>query len=341
MRVVRFDNWHHPAMAERFGREPGFELVTAAREGADDASWAALAGAHAYAICVAKDELPKRWWAGAELLARCPKLMVVSATGAGYDTVDVAACTATGVVVVNQAGANAQSVAEMTLGLMLGLAHRISESDRRLRAHPKSLTREDLMGRELNGKTVGLVGIGNVGTKVAALCAAFGMTVLACDPLVAPEDIARRGAKPVTLDTLLAQSDYVSLHCPRDSSTMKMIDGRAYAAMKPGAVFISTARGGIHDEAALMQALQSGHLAGAGLDVWDIEPPPVGHPLLTMDNVIATFHTAGVTSEARRNMALWSSEQLIGMFKGQRPPRLLNPDVWPTFQKRLAALEGS
>ena len=335
-RLVRFDVWHDPSMALRFAREPDIELVTVARDGNDAGAWAALSQAHGYAISVAKDELPQRWWVNAALLARCPQLFVVSATGAGYDTVDVAACTAAGVLVLNQAGANAQSVAEMTLGMMLSLAHRISESDRRLRDQGRGFSREDLMGRELYGKVLGVIGIGHVGTRVAALAAAFGMQVLAVDPLVATEEIARRGAQAVSLDDLLAQSDYVSLHCPRDASTLGLMNARAFAAMKRGAAFVSTARGSIHDEAALLDALRSGQLSGAALDVWDTEPPPNGHALLTLDNVIATFHTAGVTHEARRNMGEWSAAQLIDVFNGVRPTRMVNPQVWPVFVGRLA-----
>jgi D-3-phosphoglycerate dehydrogenase len=114
-----------------------------------------------------------------------------------------------------------------------------------------------------------------------------------------------------------------------------MLDAKAFARMKKGSYFISTARGGIHDEAALLEALRSGHLAGAGLDVWDVEPPPLDHGLLAMPNVIATFHTAGVTQEARRNVAVWGAEQLLAIFRGARPPRLVNPEVWPAFQARF------
>ena len=339
-RIVRFDVWQHPSMLERFAREPDFEVQTLAREGKDAEAWAALSQAHAYVISVAKDELPRQWWASAELAARCPDLLVVSATGAGYDTVDVPACTSAGILVVNQAGANARSVAEMTFGLMLNLVHRISESDRRLKASKRNFSREDLMGGELSGKTLGLVGIGHVGTLVAALGRAFGMNMLATDPNLSAEEISRRGATPTALNALLAQSDFVSLHCPRDPRTLRMIDEQAFAAMKKGAVFVSTARGGIHDEAALAAALRSGHLAGAGLDVWDQEPPPHAHPLLAFENVVATFHTAGVTLEARRNMGAWSADQLINLFRGRLAPRVVNPEVLPVFTRRFEASTG-
>ncbi|MEY3489530.1 MAG: hypothetical protein RL655_1098 [Pseudomonadota bacterium] len=338
-RVVRSDLWVDGVFEERLSREPDIEVVKFSIRGVAQVARDALSAAHVYHISAAKDELPREWFASAELLSMCPNLLCVSAGGAGYDTVDVAACTAAGVAVVNQSGGNAVSVAEHTLGLMLGVSRRMLEGDRRMRREV-GYAREDVMGHELAGKTVGLVGIGNIGSRVAVLARAFGMQVVAVDPMLTPAEIERRGARPVSWDHLLAQSDVVSLHCPRDASTLKMMNAKTFAAMKPGAIFISTARGGIHDEAALVQALQSGHLAGAGLDVWDQEPPPLDHPLLAMDNVYATFHVAGVTHEARRNVAAIAAEQIVTLLAGQRPPRLINPEVWPAFEQRWAGMLG-
>ena len=338
-RVVRSDLWVDGVFEERLSREPDIEVVKFSIRGAAQVARDALSAAHVYHISAAKDELPREWFASAELLSMCPNLLCVSAGGAGYDTVDVAACTAAGVAVVNQSGGNAVSVAEHTLGLMLGVSRRMLEGDRRMRREI-GYAREDVMGHEMAGKTLGLVGIGNIGTRVAALARAFGMQVVATDPLLTPEEIERRGARSVSLDQLLAQSDFVSLHCPRDATTLKMMNTQTFAAMKRGAIFISTARGGIHDESALVQALKSGHLAGAGLDVWDQEPPPLDHPLLAMDNVYATFHVAGVTHEARRNVAAISAEQIVGVLAGERPPRLINPEVWPAFEKRRNRILG-
>ena len=335
--VVRFKMWYHPIMAERFAREPDFELRTCELTGSDVAAWATLGEAHAYQISSAKDEIPRHWFATSALLERCPKLLCVSTNGAGYDTVDLPACTQAGVLVVNQAGANAQSVAEHTIGAMLDVSRRLAESDRLLR-RKRGFSREDIMGREVTGKVLGLVGIGHIGRKVARMAAAFDMTVLAVDPYLSDEEIARRGAQSVTLDELLERSDIVSLHCPRDPSTLNMIDAAAFARMKRGAIFITTARGGIHDEAALADALASGHLAGAGLDVWDIEPPPLDHPLLTMDNVVATYHTAGVTPEARATMGSYAADQIIDLLKGGYPPRLLNPEAWPRYAERFTTI---
>ena len=354
--VVRFNFPYDPAMAERFAREADIELRTCEREGAEDHAWAALNEAHVYAVSSAKDELPRRWFVTGELLQRCPKLLCVSTSGAGYDTVDVDACSKAGIIVVNQAGINAPAVAEHTLGMMLALSKRIAECDRRLRRE-RGFAREDLMGREISGKTLGVVGIGHVGTRVARLAQAFGMTVLAYDPYVDAEETAgmtvlaydpyvdaeetaRRGARSVPLTELLSQSDIVSIHCPRTSETLGMIDARAFARMKQGALFVTTARGGIHDEAALFDALQSGHLAGAGLDVWEKEPPSLQHPLLTLENVIATYHTAGVTFESRRAVAAEGAEQVIGLLKGGRPPRLVNPEIWPAYRARREAILG-
>jgi D-3-phosphoglycerate dehydrogenase len=197
------------------------------------------------------------------------------------------------------------------------------------------------MGYEMSGKTVGIVGMGHIGTRVAKLARAFDMTVLAIDPYLTEEEVGRRGAQAVTRDQLLERSDFVTLHCPRNKDTMNMMDAEAFARMKKGSIFVSTARGGIHSEEAVLKALQSGHLQGAGLDVWDKEPPPLDHPLLQLRNVVATFHTAGVTHEARRNMALFAAEQIVGTLKGGRPPRLINPEAWPTYAARFEAILGS
>lgn len=338
-RVVRSDLWIDAAFDERLAREPDISLAIFPVRGNESAAWDKLSAAHVYHISAAKDELPKEFWAKPELLSRCPDLLCVSAGGAGYDTVDVAACTAAGVIVVNQAGGNAVSVAEHTLAMMLGVSRRMIEGDRRMRREV-GYSREDVMGHEIRGKTVGLVGIGQIGTRVAALARAFGLEVIATDPFLSAEEIARRGAKAVSFDELLARSDFVSLHCPRDASTLKMMNAETFARMKKGSIFITTARGGIHDEAALVHALKSGHLAGAGVDVWDQEPPPLDHPLLAMDNVFATFHVAGVTHESRRNVAAISAEQVVAVLAGERPPRLINPGAWPEFEKRRERILG-
>ena len=337
--IVRNDRWLDPVFDTRIKQEADCNVTIIANQGDEAAASAAFAQAHAYHVSAAKDELPKRLFVSAALLAGCPNLLCVSSSGAGYDTVNVADCTAAGVLVVNQAGGNAVSVAEMAMGLLLDVTRRISESNARLHTET-GFSRESLMGREIHGKTIGIVGLGETGSRVAALARAFGMRVLALDPYLTSEAIAQRGAEAVPFNTLLERSDVVSLHCPRNQETMNLLNAAAYARMKKGAIVLSTARGGIHDEHALADAIASGHLGGAGLDVWHPEPPPLDHPLLKLPNVIATFHTAGVTHEARHNVAAIGAEQIVGVLRGGRPPRLINPEVWPAYATRFETIFG-
>jgi len=337
--VVRFDHFINPAFQQRLAKENDIEYLEL-RQDDDAAGYGAFEKAHVYQISAAKDELDKKWWATEPLLERAPNLLAVSSGGAGYDTSDAEACTKAGILLVNQAGGNAQSVAEHTLGLMLDLSKRISENDRLLRSSRRDFPRESLMGREISGRTLGVVGIGEVGSRVAKLAKAFGMTVLAVDPNVDADAVASHGAKKVSLDELLTHSDFVSIHCPRIPTTTRMIDAAAFKAMKQGVIFITTARGGIHDEAALTAAMDRGHVAGAGLDVWDIEPPPHDSPLLDRDNVVSTYHTAGVTSEARQRVAQYASEQIVSILRGERPSRIINPEAWPAYAKRFERIMG-
>ncbi|MEJ8850048.1 hydroxyacid dehydrogenase [Variovorax rhizosphaerae] len=337
--VVRFGFWMDPEFDRILSAESSISLQTCAMDSPDGVLGAALASAQVLQTNSARDELPAHLFADGALLERCPRLLAVSANGSGCDTIDIDACTRAGVMVLNQAGGNADSVAEMSLGLMLAVLRRIAESDRRLRAGDRGFSREDLMGRELRGRTLGLVGMSAIGSRTAALGRAFGMRVLGSDPGLDTQEMARRGAEAVSFDELLRQSDIVSLHCPRNAHTLGLMNAARFASMKPGAIFISTARSGIHDEAALAQALVSGHLAGAGLDVWQQEPPPATHPLLALPNVVATYHTAGVTQEARRNNAVLAATQITQLLTtGQRPERLVNPEVWPRASVRLEDL---
>ena len=332
--VTRFDLWMNPIFNEIIEADPAVTLEVAPVRDIEN-GWAALARAHLYQITAAKDELGIQFRATQKLVERLPRLLCVSSAGAGYDTVDVDACTRAGIAVVSQIGGNAPSVGEMAIGLMLAVSRRIVESDRKLRTQ-RGFSRESVMGSDIGGKVLGVVGMGHTGTRTAELAKAFGMRVLAFDPLVAPQEIRRRGAEPVDLETLLRSCDFVSLHCPRNKDTLNSFDAKRFASMKKGAIFITTARGGIHDEQALAEALGSGHLAGAGLDVWQDEPPALDHPLLALDNVVATFHTAGVSHEGRRNVARMAAEQVLQVLHGERPPRLANPEVWPVFQERRA-----
>ncbi|THD60916.1 MAG: hydroxyacid dehydrogenase [Bradyrhizobium sp.] len=326
--------------AEMLRARPDVRLDRLENDSPDEVSLPILAAAHAYQVGAARDELARHFHVDADLLRRAPNLLIVSSNGAGFDPVDVEACTAAGVVVVNQSGGNANSVAEHALGMMLTLSKRIIEADRALRRDP-NVNRNALMGTEAQGKTIGIVGIGNVGRRIAELCKGlFGMKVLAYDPFLSASEIAARGAEKVELDDLLRRSDYVSINCPLTRDNRGMIGAREYALMQPHAYFITTARGFIHDEAALLEALRDKRIAGAGLDVWSKEPPPADHPLLQLDNVLASPHTAGVTREARINMGRIAAEQILDALDGKRPPRLINPEVWPAYARRFERVFG-
>jgi len=330
----------HPIYAEILRARPDVRLDRLENESPEDISAPILAAAHAYQIGAARDELASHFHVHADLLTRAPNLLIVSSNGAGFDPVDVDACTAAGVLVVNQSGGNAHSVAEHALGMLLTLSKRIIEADRALR-RDANVNRNALMGTEVQGKTIGIVGLGNVGRRIAALCRGLlGMNVLAYDPYLSATEMAERGGEKVELDVLLRRSDYVSISCPLTKDNRGMIGAREFAAMQPHAYFITTARGFIHDETALYEALRDKRIAGAGLDVWAKEPPPPDHPLLQFDNVLASPHTAGVTKEARENMGRIAAEQLLDALDGKRPPRIINPEVWPDYAKRFARTFG-
>jgi D-3-phosphoglycerate dehydrogenase len=166
------------------------------------------------------------------------------------------------------------------------------------------------------------------------------MRVLAYDPYLTAAQIEARGAEKVELEELLRQADFVSVHCPLTRESRGMIGAPQFALMQPDAWFITTARGFIHDERALADALAEKKIAGAGLDVWEDEPPPHDHPLLKFDNVLVSPHTAGATEESRENMARFAAEQVLEILDGKRPPRLVNPEVWPAYRERFARIMG-
>ena len=180
-----------------------------------------------------------------------------------------------------------------------------------------------------------------MGSRVARICGkGLEMRVIAYDPYVSADECRERGAAKVDFATLLAEARFVSIHCPLNDETRGMLGSRELAAMSPGSYVITTARGGILSEAAIEAALESGHVAGAGMDVWVEEPPPLTHPLLKFDNVIATYHTAGVTHDSRTAMAEWNAEQVAGILRGERPPRLVNPQAWERYVLRFERVFG-
>jgi D-3-phosphoglycerate dehydrogenase len=338
-RLAFFSHWMDPVAERVLGMEPTIALDHLQFDMPRPTLDEAMANAHGY-HALPRVEIKEPWFCDAALLKRAPKLLAACSSGAGFDVIDVDACTAAGVIVCHQSGTNKEAVAEHTLGMMLALSKKIALADKILRREA-GLDRMTVTGRDIRGKVIGLVGIGQIGTRVAELCRGlFGMRVLAVDPYLTAEQVAARGATKVTMEAMLAQADFVSVHVPRNSETFGMIGAAQYALMKPTAYFIQTSRGGIHDEASLAQALAEGRIAGAGLDVFLKEPPPPDHPLLGFDNVIVTPHNAGITEEALHDMAEGAALQWIQIFRGEVPPRLENREAWPAYSKRFEAEFG-
>ena len=290
LRLVCFEHWP-PAVALRvLAERPHFEVRRLSAASAEGALWPVFEGAHVYQISAARAEVPGPFFASAGFLARCPELLVVSSSGSGFDTIDVNACTDAGVLALNQAGGNKEAVAEHALGMLLCLSKRIMECDRAIRRVP-NLDREALMGHDVRGRTLGIVGLGHVGTRMAELVGTlFDMRVVAYDPYLRPAQFAERGAEPSGFEELLANSDCVSVHCPRSAETTGMFDAGAFARMRPHAI---------------------------------LSP-----------------HTAGVTHEARREVATGAIAQLDDVAAGRRPPRLLNPEVWGHYALRFERAFG-
>lgn len=326
----------HDILAER----PDLDVVQILSAMAPDQAFALLKDAHAYQQIPARDEVPAAFRAGADLLEQCPNLLVVSSNGSGVDTIDVEACTSAGVLVVNQAGGNAEAVAEHTMAMILSLLKRIGESDKKLR-RGWSGARTDLLGRNLEGRTVGIIGFGFIGRRVAKIARhVFDCRVLAFDPYVDPDEMIKNQVEPVDLAGLLGETEILTIHCPLTKETEGMIGGAELARLPEGSIIVSTARGGILDEPALVDALRVGKVAGAGLDVWEREPPPADHPLLAFDTVIASPHTAGVTVDSRKAMARYAATQLIELLDGRPPARPVNPEVSDHYRERFSEILG-
>lgn len=339
-RLVYFERWADDEAAARiFAGAPQIE-VTRLRYAGDRASNdAVMVTAHGYQI-QSRVELDEAWLGDAALLDRMPNLLAISSTGSGYDVIDVAACTRAGVLVVNQKGGNARAVAEHAVGMILSLSKRISQSDNAVHREA-GVDRFRFTGNNIEGKTVGILGLGSIGGITARICReGFDMRVVAHDPYLSAEEITERGAEPVSRDQLFSESDFVSVHCPRTDETFGSIGMAEFSLMKPTAFLVNTARGGIHDEAQLAQALSEGQLAGAGLDVFLHEPPAPDHPLLAFENVIATPHIAGMSEESQIGITEYAATQWIDIFSGRRPPRLVNPEVWPKYWERFHAIMG-
>jgi len=242
------------------------------------------------------------------------RLKVVGRAGVGVDNIDLEAARSHGVTVVNAPMSTSLAVAELTLGLMLGLAREIPRADAGIKQG--QWLKKELAGTELSGKTLGIIGMGRIGAEVGTRATAFGMSVLGYDPLIPSEEIARRGAQPVNLDELYARSDYISLHLPLTDETRSMVDDQAFARMKRGVRILCAARGGIIDETALLAALESGQVAGAALDVFASEPPGATE-LVKHPKVIATPHVGAQTAEAQSRAAEDIANEVLAALEGK------------------------
>lgn len=269
-----------------------------------------------------------------ELIEAAPKLRVIGRAGIGVDNIDIEAATERGVVVLNTPDANATTTAELAIAHLFSLSRHLPRADRSLREGRWDRSR--LMGSEVTGKTIGIVGFGTIGRIVADRCRGLRMKVLAHDPFVAPELMAELGAQSADLERLLAESDYVTVHVPKNAHTANLLDETRIAGMKPGARLINCSRGGIVDEGALLAALERGHLAGAAIDVFEKEPPGA-HPFLERDDVVATPHIGASTLEAQAKVSTAICEQVAAFLEEGEIRNAVNlPSLRAEDAERLA-----
>ncbi len=265
---------------------------------------------------------------GEVAMERAPGLVVIARTGIGYDAVDVAAATRRGILVCNTPDGPTISTAEHAVTLMLVVAKNVKAAEGALRTASAIgyYSRHD--GIELDGKVLGLVGFGRIARHVARIAGGLGMRVTTFDPYLPASALPAGIDRMDTFDALLGVADVVSVHVPLTDESRGLFGAAQFAAMKRGAVFINTARGGLVDQDALLGALDDGHLFGAGLDVTSPEPLPAGHPLLGRDDVVVTPHVASATADGKARIFRLAFEQAMAAVQGRRPEHLVNPEVW-------------
>lgn len=245
----------------------------------------------------------------AEVIEAAKNLKLIARAGTGLDNVDIEAANRRGIVVMNCPGGNTVSAAEHTISMMLALARNVPQATASMKAG--KWEKKKFMGREITGKTLGIIGLGRIGSVVADRAKGLKMRVIAYDPYVNPDQAARMGIEVMPLDELLPQADFITVHVPLTKETRGFINKEVFDKMKDGVMFIHCARGGIVKEVDLYEALKSGKVAGAALDVFEQEPPPEGYPLLQLDNVICTPHLGASTIEAQKNVALAIASQVV------------------------------
>lgn len=251
------------------------------------------------------------------VIESCPGLRVIARSGVGFDAVDIDACNDHNIVVATTPGVNHHAVAEHTIALLMGVARDFPQQDQGVRAGQwirRAFPR-------VMGTTLGIIGLGRIGRAVATRARGLGMHVLAADPFASAEFADQWQIEITSVDELLGRSDYVSLHCPSAPETAHLINAESLAKMKPGAVIINTARGSLIDEAALVDAIRSGHIRGAGLDVFEVEPLPVSSPLLELENVLLSGHIAGLDNESHDGMFGMCGDIIATLYRGDWPPQ--------------------
>ena len=259
-----------------------------------------------------------------------PKLKMIAKPGIGVDNIDLDAATTRGILVCNTPDAPSESTAEHAVALLMAVAKRVMVGDMHLRG-AADFGRDDMRGTELLGSKLGIVGYGRIGRRVAEMCAlGIRMQVTIYDPLLA-SDVALPGGVSRTddVDAIFSENQFVTLHTPLLPATHHLANERRLRLMKPGSYLINASRGGVVDEGALIKVLQEGHLAGAGLDVFDPEPPLADNPLLKMNNVVLTPHIASNTDAGMAAMQAGTVENIVNILKGERPTWVANPEAWP------------
>jgi glyoxylate reductase len=266
-----------------------------------------------------------------ELLRTAPKLRIVANVAVGFDNIDVAACTKRGIVATNTPGVLDETTADFAWTLLLAVARRLGEGEALARSgNWKGWNLDQLCGADVWGKTLGIVGFGRIGRAVARRASGFQMKVIYTDAVRAPEDVEKSlHAEFCDMNSLLADSDFISLHVPLLPDTRGLFDAPKFFRMKPTAFLINTSRGPVVDEAALVAALENKKIAGAALDVYENEP--FIHPGLKRSNVVLAPHLASASFETRSRMATMAANNVVALFTGQRPAHMLNPDI---FKKR-------
>ena len=265
-----------------------------------------------------------------DLFELAPKIKVVAKLGAGLDTVDIEAASRRGAIVFHTPGANNQAVADHTFALILSLARKIPYCDQSMRE--KRWEHTKIIGVEIWQKTLGIIGLGAIGRCVALRANGFQMKVVAHDPYWPEEFADQQGIEQLPLDELLRVADIVTIHAPLTPENKGLINARAFKLMKSTALLINTARGAIVAESDLYQALKNGEIGGAGLDVFEQEPPTAS-ALLELDNVVLSPHTATFTHDALHNMSMGIVDQLIDYYQGKRPAHLVNPEIYKRHKK--------